>query len=61
MTSTDKERRDAMLDRVLARGAQALGTNEANVDNDSQFDLAERAALKRVAGLSTELEYITEV
>ncbi|MDN6667004.1 MAG: GTPase HflX, partial [Brevibacterium sp.] len=61
MTSTDKERRDAMLDRVLARGAQALGNSESNVDNDSQFDLAERAALKRVAGLSTELEDITEV
>ncbi|MCF2587715.1 GTPase HflX [Brevibacterium sp. UCMA 11752] len=61
MTSTDKERRDAMLDRVLARGAQALGTNESNVDDASQFDLAERAALKRVAGLSTELEDITEV
>lgn len=50
-----------MLDRVLARGAQALGTNESNVDDASQFDLAERAALKRVAGLSTELEDITEV
>ncbi|GAA1936282.1 GTPase HflX [Brevibacterium antiquum] len=61
MTSTDKERRDAMLDRVLARGAQALDTNESHVDDASQYDLAERAALKRVAGLSTELEDITEV
>ncbi|MGO2186552.1 MAG: GTPase HflX, partial [Brevibacterium aurantiacum] len=61
MTSTEKERRDAMLDRVLARGAQALDTNESHVDDASQFDLAERAALKRVAGLSTELEDITEV
>ncbi|WP_309130888.1 GTPase HflX [Brevibacterium sp.] len=61
MTPTDKERRDAMLDRVLSRGAQALGNHESDVDEDSQFDLAERAALKRVAGLSTELEDITEV
>ncbi|WP_350269087.1 GTPase HflX [Brevibacterium sp. CBA3109] len=61
MTSTEKERRDAMLDRVLARGAQALDTNESHADDASQFDLAERAALKRVAGLSTELEDITEV
>ncbi len=50
-----------MLDRVLSRGAQALGNQQSEVDEDSQFDLAERAALKRVAGLSTELEDITEV
>ncbi|RBP67847.1 GTP-binding protein HflX [Brevibacterium sanguinis] len=61
MTPTDKERRDAMLDRVLSRGAQALGNHEPDADEESQFDLAERAALKRVAGLSTELEDITEV
>ncbi|MGO2036842.1 MAG: GTPase HflX [Brevibacterium sp.] len=61
MTSTDKERRDAMLDRVLGRGAQALGGTEATADEASQYDLAERAALKRVAGLSTELEDVTEV
>ncbi|GAA0036864.1 GTPase HflX [Brevibacterium casei] len=61
MTSTDKERRDAMLDRVLARGAQALSPKQASADEESQFDLAERAALRRVAGLSTELEDVTEV
>ncbi|GAA1644765.1 MULTISPECIES: GTPase HflX [Brevibacterium] len=61
MTSTDKERRDAMLDRVLARGAQALSPQGTPADEDSQFDLAERAALRRVAGLSTELEDVTEV
>ncbi|WP_220084999.1 hypothetical protein [Burkholderia multivorans] len=61
MTSTDKERREAMLDRVLARGAQALSPKEAAADEESQFDLAERAALRRVAGLSTELEDVTEV
>ncbi|RAE29536.1 GTPase HflX, partial [Burkholderia multivorans] len=50
-----------MLDRVLARGAQALSPKEAAADEESQFDLAERAALRRVAGLSTELEDVTEV
>lgn len=61
MTSEDKERREAMLDRVLSRGAQALGDDRTSAQDDSQFDLAERAALTRVAGLSTELEDITEV
>ena len=60
MTSEDKERRNAMLDRVLSRGAQALDDHETTPEDD-QFDLAERAALTRVAGLSTELEDITEV
>ena len=59
MTSEDKERRNAMLDRVLSRGAQALGDHDTSGEDD-QFDLAERAALTRVAGLSTELEDITE-
>ena len=49
-----------MLDSVLSRGAQALGDHDTS-DEDDQFDLAERAALTRVAGLSTELEDITEV
>ena len=49
-----------MLDRVLSRGAQALDDHETTPEDD-QFDLAERAALTRVAGLSTELEDITEV
>ncbi|SDS47027.1 GTP-binding protein HflX [Brevibacterium siliguriense] len=60
MTSEDKERRNAMLDRVLSRGAQALDDHDTTPEDD-QFDLAERAALTRVAGLSTELEDITEV
>jgi GTP-binding protein HflX len=60
MTSEDKERRNAMLDRVLSRGAQALDDHDTTREDD-QFDLAERAALTRVAGLSTELEDITEV
>lgn len=60
MTSEDKERRNAMLDRVLSRGAQALDDHDTTHEDD-QFDLAERAALTRVAGLSTELEDITEV
>ncbi|MBR7503053.1 GTPase HflX, partial [Mycobacterium tuberculosis] len=38
-----------------------MSPKEAAADEESQFDLAERAALRRVAGLSTELEDVTEV
>jgi GTP-binding protein HflX len=63
------------LDRILAAGApargsifssgraQALSTGErehSDADGD-QEDLADRRALRRVAGLSTELEDVTEV
>lgn len=71
MTADD----DKMLDRVLASGqpragvsrfggrASALDEEEfAPVDADGeQFDREERAALRRVGGLSTELEDVTEV
>lgn len=71
MTADD----DKMLDRVLASGqpragvsrfggrASALDEEEfAPVDADGeQLDREERAALRRVGGLSTELEDVTEV
>lgn len=73
--ATDESRDADVVARVLASaesragmtlfggGAQALqthGTDDAGHDGD-QFDREERAALRRVAGLSTELEDVTEV
>jgi GTPase len=46
------------LERVLRRGAAAAPVESFDGD---QLDLEEREALRRVAGLSTELEDITEV
>jgi len=49
--------------RVLARAGTALQTDRAEhtaADGD-QLELAERASLRRVAGLSTELTDVTEV
>ncbi len=57
---------DATIDRVLSRRAQALaepdtdGVLDDSYDGD-QLDREERTALRRVQGLSTELEDITEV
>ncbi len=57
---------EAVIDRILRRGerAAALGADDTHSHSDSdgdQLDLEERSALRRVAGLSTELEDITEV
>jgi len=74
---TDDTADDAAVERVLARAdsqsagytlfgsgnAQALQTDnhyEGDRDGD-QFDREDRQALRRVAGLSTELEDVTEV
>jgi GTP-binding protein HflX len=49
--------------RIFGQGAQALqrqATSGHDADGD-QFDREERAALRRVSGLSTELEDVTEV
>lgn len=48
---------ESPLDRILRRGA-AAPTNEYDGD---QLDLEERSSLRRVAGLSTELEDISDV
>ncbi|GAB3608820.1 GTPase HflX [Humibacter ginsengiterrae] len=72
----DDETQDDVVARVLARaeqasarttifgqGALALQRSAADgqTDDGEQFDREERAALRRVAGLSTELEDVTEV
>ena len=59
-------RGDEVIDRILRRGAkaEALGADDTHGHNSSdgdQLDLEERTALRRVAGLSTELEDITDV
>lgn len=56
MTSTDP------VDRILSRAGTAL-QDEATVAGDAwdQLELEERTALRRVPGLSTELEDVTEV
>jgi GTP-binding protein HflX len=48
---------------LFGRGAQALQTNALDdIGHDGeQYDREDRAALRRVAGLSTELEDVTEV
>ncbi|WP_418277241.1 GTPase HflX [Isoptericola jiangsuensis] len=49
--------------RVLARAgtARSEGATVHTVHDGAQLDLAERSALRRVAGLSTELDDVTEV
>jgi GTP-binding protein HflX len=59
-------RSEAVIDRILRRGerADALGASDTHSHSDAdgdQLDLEERAALRRVAGLSTELEDISDV
>ncbi|HWV50113.1 MAG TPA: GTPase HflX [Microbacterium sp.] len=76
MTETTNDKRtDETVDRVLANAeqrteahvfgaAQAIqdATTAAHTDADgAQWDLEDRHALRRVAGLSTELEDVTEV
>ena len=48
---------------IFGQSAQALQRSDAEGQSDDgeQFDREERAALRRVAGLSTELEDVTEV
>ena len=57
---------EAVIDRILRRGARAaaLGVDADHGHSDTdgdQFDLEDRSALRRVSGLSTELQDITEV
>ena len=59
----DRDVADALVARVLARAGTAVDAGETRhtaADGD-QLDLAERSALRRVGGLSTELEDVTEV
>ncbi|MCS6712381.1 GTPase HflX [Brachybacterium sp. EF45031] len=55
-------RRDPLTERILSRGDASVSSVTYTSDTDGdQLDLADRHALRRVAGLSTELEDITEV
>lgn len=58
----EPERTSSMIDRILRRDERAkrFGSGESTFDGD-QLDLEERSALRRVAGLSTELQDITDV
>ena len=66
MTSTTRTSETApasspgSVERILARHADAPDAPETGPDGE-QLDLAERQALRRVAGLSTELTDVTEV
>ncbi|XBH22539.1 GTPase HflX [Jonesiaceae bacterium BS-20] len=58
-----REIAEDVVARVLARSSSALddgGTRHSLADGD-QLELEERTALRRVSGLSTELEDVTEV
>ncbi len=60
---TERELADALVARVLARAGTALDDVESSTDarDGDQLDREERAALRRVAGLSTELGDVSEV
>ncbi len=58
-----QSRIESMIDRVLSRAGTALGEGDTAVtdyDGD-QLEREERASLRRIGGLSTELEDISEV
>ncbi len=61
--STEISRADAVIERVLSRAGTALDPGQeviTDYDGD-QLEREERAALRRVGNLSTELEDVTEV
>ena len=56
-------RSDAMVERILSRAGTAVaagGSTSTDYDGD-QFAREERAGLRRVAGISTEIEDVSEV
>ncbi|MFI7587613.1 GTPase HflX [Spongisporangium articulatum] len=55
--------RSAAVERILSRAGTAVaeGRTQHHERDGEQADLADRQALRRVAGLSTELEDVTEV
>lgn len=59
----EPERAETMIDRILRRDERAkrFGANDSSNFDGDQLDLEERSALRRVAGLSTELQDITDV
>ncbi|MBK5249638.1 MAG: GTPase HflX [Actinomycetales bacterium] len=61
--SEAQDRAHDVVARILARAGTAVQSSDdgpGDFDGE-QFDLEDRAALRRVAGLSTELEDVTEV
>ncbi|MEY4067481.1 MAG: hypothetical protein RIQ44_693, partial [Actinomycetota bacterium] len=56
----------AIIDRILSRADKAAAIGDSSThghteDDGDQLELQERVSLRRVAGLSTELQDITEV
>ena len=62
-TGSERPAGSRVVDRVLSRAGTALAEGETwhHERDGEQLDLADRQALRRVAGLSTELEDVTEV
>ncbi|MBB3021816.1 GTPase HflX [Helcobacillus massiliensis] len=60
---TARGRGSSLMDRVLSRGDASISafTYSSSDSDGDQFDLADRHALRRVDGLSTELDDVTEV
>ncbi|GAA0410796.1 GTPase HflX [Leifsonia naganoensis] len=58
--ATEKNRASVTLFGTGAQALQSTDTTDGSHDGE-QFDREERAALRRVSGLSTELEDVTEV
>ena len=59
--STERSR-DPLTERILARGdASVSAVTYSSASDGDQFDLADRQALRRVAGLRTDIEDVTEV
>ena len=63
LDATTEARAQDVVDRILARAGTAIQQegDEHTAHDGDQLDLAERAALQRVGGLSTELEDVSEV
>src|SRR5690625_4666693 len=62
-TDEGEARAQAVVERILGRAGTALQAEQdgpSEYDGD-QLDAEERAALRRIAGLSTELDDVTEV
>ena len=59
----EPERQETMIDRILRRDecAKKFGAGDSSGFDGDQLELEERSALRRVAGLSTELQDISDV
>ena len=59
----EPERQETMIDRILRRDERAkkFGAGDSSGFDGDQLELEERSALRRVAGLSTELQDISDV